>query len=84
MAPLELGIFGEFRAIVALYGRLLALCPLRHRRAGVRGHGAHTGWVGAGKAAEFLGFGRGQRSQRPKNLDTRLHKKPLANRRIHA
>jgi hypothetical protein len=56
MAPLELGIFGEFRAIVALYGRLLALCPLRHRRAGQRNHS----WGAAYKeeSARLLGFER--------------------------
>ena len=50
----------------------------------VRGHYAHVDGVGAGKPAESLGFGRGRRSKRPQNLDTRLPQKALVNCRIHA
>jgi hypothetical protein len=45
---------------------------------GVRGHRAHAEGSVAGKAAEFLDFGRGRRSKQPKNLDTRLSQKLLA------
>ena len=54
------------------------------RQAWVRGHYAHVDGVGAGKPAESLGFGRGRRSKRPQNLDTRLPQKALVNCRIHA
>jgi hypothetical protein len=48
-------------------------------KAWVRGHYAHVEGVGAGKPAESLGFGRGRRSKRPQNLDTRLHQDTLVN-----